>query len=89
MQSARNFRFTDSSSIEPFHSTSLPSRRGWTAVRASFSTGLCNPGFDTFAQDLAFKFGKYGEQACQCSSGRCRQIQSFRERNEADPQLSP
>jgi hypothetical protein len=45
VQSAYNFRFTDSLGIESFHSAGLPPRCGWTTVWASFFTGLRDPSF--------------------------------------------
>jgi len=51
-------------------------------------TGVRDADFDPLAQDLAFELGKHREQTRQGSSGRCRQIQSFREGNKADSQFS-
>jgi hypothetical protein len=86
-QAAGDLGFANASAVELSDLASLfPNSHGPAEV-LSLEPRFGNAGADSFADDLVFKGGEYGQEAGHCAAGRCCQIERFGERYESDTKL--
>jgi len=65
----------------------LSVRRSWAAEPFAVLPSMGQASEGSFAQNLPFELGEDGQQASLGSTGWCGEIQSFRERYEADAEM--
>jgi len=87
LQPAGDFGFTGARTVELSYLRGLEGRSLRPSQALSVLAGVGKAGPNSFPQNLPFELGKNGQQGGHSSTGGCRQIQGFGQRDEADTQM--